>query len=239
MELIELMAGRLHLLRFGIGQAYLWQDPGSLTLVDTGPPGSAPRIAEALRGLGYRPGDLTRVILTHFHPDHVGAAAEVSSWGDATVLAHQLDAPVIRGEVPGPPPVLTPAERELHAHIAAAADGFAPAPAARVDIELGHGDTLDFGAGASVVGAPGHTAGSIAVYLPVHRVVLTGDSAARASDGRVILGPFNVDRDQAIASFRRLAELEVDIACFGHGDPVLSGASAELQAVAGQRDFDL
>jgi glyoxylase-like metal-dependent hydrolase (beta-lactamase superfamily II) len=83
-----------------------------------------------------------------------------------------------------------------------------------------------------VVGAPGHTAGSIAVHLPAHRILLTGDSIARAPDGRVILGPFNVDRNLAIASLRQLAELDVDVACFGHGDPVLSGATAELRSVA-------
>ncbi|EPJ35587.1 hypothetical protein STAFG_7342 [Streptomyces afghaniensis 772] len=33
---------RLHLLRFPVGQAYLWHDGGELTLVDAGPAGSGP-----------------------------------------------------------------------------------------------------------------------------------------------------------------------------------------------------
>jgi hypothetical protein len=39
METIEMLPGLLHMFRFGVGQAYLWQDPGSLTLIDAGPPG--------------------------------------------------------------------------------------------------------------------------------------------------------------------------------------------------------
>ena len=83
---------------------------------------------------------------------------------------------------------------------------------------------------------PGHTDGSIAIHLPAHRLLFTGDAAARAPDGRVILGPFNVDRAEAISSFRKLAGFDVDVACFGHGDPVLADGSAALRE-ATERDF--
>ena len=230
MEVIELLPGRLHLLRFNFGQAYLWQDPGSVTLIDTGPSGSSWRIAEMIRGLGYRPGDLRYLILTHCHRDHAGAAADIGGWDNVTVLAHGLDAPVIRGEVPGRRAELTDEERELWALIRTTVGRVPPAPAARVDGEVDHGDVLDFGGGASVIAAPGHTEGSIAIYLPEHRILFTGDTVARAPDDRVILGPFNVDRKQSIASFGHLAEIDADIACFGHGDPVVGGASAALRA---------
>ena len=80
-----------------------------------------------------------------------------------------------------------------------------------------------------MIGVPGHTDGSIAIHCPAHRVLFTGDSVARTPDGRVILGPFNVDRDEAIGSFRKLAELDVDVACFGHGEPVLADGAAALR----------
>lgn len=51
-------------------------------------------------------------------------------------------------------------------------------------------------------------------------------------DGDVILGVFNLDRSEAAASFRRLAALDVDVACFGHGEPVLNDASTRLREVA-------
>jgi glyoxylase-like metal-dependent hydrolase (beta-lactamase superfamily II) len=78
--------------------------------------------------------------------------------------------------------------------------------------------------GAHVLSVPGHTDGSIAIHLPRHGVLFTGDAVAQR--GRVpILGVFNVDRDRAAESLRRLAELQVKLACFGHTDPLrLAGA---------------
>lgn len=82
-----------------------------------------------------------------------------------------------------------------------------------------------------VVEVPGHTPGSIAIYLPGERVLFTGDNIASV-EGRPILGPFNVARHDAIASFRKLAQLNVEIACFGHGDPIVRNAGAALNAAA-------
>ncbi|MGH8572996.1 MAG: MBL fold metallo-hydrolase [Gammaproteobacteria bacterium] len=116
---------RPHLYRLVLGryQAYLWHDDDSVTLIDTGEAGSGPAIDASLRQLGLAPGDLDRLVLTHFHDDHTGSAAEVSSWGAVQVIAHAADAPVIRGDVTGPPPNFTDIERALHARIAAVSVG--------------------------------------------------------------------------------------------------------------------
>ena len=225
MDVLELTP-RLHLLRFAVGQAYLWRDGADLrdlTLVDSGPPGSGPAIA----GLVRETGTLRRLVLTHFHDDHAGAAAEIGSWPGVTVLAHRADAPIVRGDVPPPPPDLTEFERGLHARVAA---GLTRAPAARVDVELDDGDDLDIADGARVVHVPGHTDGSIALHLPAERVLFTGDVLAE-HEGRILVGPFNLDREQAAASARALAALDVDTACFGHGEPLVGGAADRLRAV--------
>jgi hypothetical protein len=47
-----------------------------------------------------------------------------------------------------------------------------------------------------------------------------------------MLGVLNLDRDQALASFRRPAALDTDLACLGHGDPVTGRASAVLRKSA-------
>ncbi|AQS70994.1 MBL fold metallo-hydrolase [Streptomyces pactum] len=227
MDVIELLP-RLHLLRFPVGQAYLWRDGDDLTLIDAGPAGSGARIAALAGSLGR----VRRVVLSHFHEDHAGGAQEVAALTGAEVVAHALEAPVVRGEVPGPPPEFEDWERPLHA------DALRRLPKGGFDrparvTEVSDGDVLDFGGGARVVHAPGHTDGSIGLHLARHGVLFTGDAvAASPVDGSVMLGVFNVDRDRAVGSFGRLAGLDTEVACFGHGDPVTGGAGDVLRASA-------
>ncbi len=231
MDVIELLP-RLHLLRFPVGQAYLWRDGDELTLVDAGPAGSGAPIAEAVSALGRDPRDVRRIVLTHFHGDHAGGAGEFAALSGAEVLAHRLDAAAVRGDVPGPPPVFEDWERPLHeqaTRLLPRGDYVRP----RQVTELSGGDVLDVGSGAHVVHVPGHTHGSIALHLPEHGVLFTGDTvAASPVDGAVMPGVFNLDRAQVLAACRRLAELDAEVACFGHGDPVTEQAARALRNAA-------
>lgn len=198
----------------------MWQDGEDLTLVDTGTVDCAAGIEEVLEGR------LRRIVLTHWHPDHAGSAAELAGRHGAEVVAHRLEAPVIRGQVPGAPPVL----EEFEVPILAAVPPVPPAPPCRVEREVEAGDVLEFGGGAVVVAVPGHTDGSIALHLPGPGVLFTGDAVANVS--RTMLGVFNTDRVQAVASLRLLANLDAETAVFGHGDPIRQRASAALRTAA-------
>jgi glyoxylase-like metal-dependent hydrolase (beta-lactamase superfamily II) len=234
MDLVALTS-RLTFLRFPVGHVYLWAEPEGLTLVDSGLPGSAPAIADAIRELGHRPEDVRRLVLTHFHEDHVGSAAEIAGWGEVEVVAHRDDVPYIQREQAGPPPDLLDWERPLYEQVTAGLPADPPAPV-RVDRPVGDGDVLDFGGGAHVVGAAGHTPGSLGLFLSGSGVLFTGDAVARTPDGEVILGVFNADRAGAAASFARLAAVNAEIACFGHGEPLTEGAADRLRAAANRPD---
>ncbi|MFD4025943.1 MBL fold metallo-hydrolase [Streptomyces sp. NPDC058576] len=225
MDLVEVLP-QLHMFRFRIGQAYLWRDGADLTLIDAGDVDSATAIEDAIRSLGHHPAGIRRIVITHGHRDHYGAARELADRHGAEIVAHALDAPAVRGERPVPEPDLLDWERPLWEHGLTCPD----APPTRVDREVTGGEVLPFGDGARVVHAPGHTAGSIALHLPRHGVLFTGDTAAFAD--RVMLGVFNVDRAEAAGTFRRLAALAPRTVCFGHGDPLTENAAALLAAAA-------
>ncbi|MFC9701138.1 MBL fold metallo-hydrolase [Streptomyces sp. NPDC056943] len=219
---------RLHLLDFTIGQAYLWRDEEELTLVDAGWAGSADAVSAAIRAAGLDPDRLRRIVLTHCHKDHVGAARELADRHGAEIIAHRLDAPVIRGDAQLPAPVLLDWERPLFEHGMTVPE----APPTRVDREVEDGEELGFGDGAVVVHTPGHTPGSLAVHLPRHGVLFTGDTVASVPD--VMFGVFHVDRALALDSMRRLAKLAPSVLCCGHGAPVTTDTAARFAAAAEQ-----
>jgi glyoxylase-like metal-dependent hydrolase (beta-lactamase superfamily II) len=222
----QLVVPGLHVLEFEIGQVYLWGWEDSLTVVDTGIAGSAVAILQAIEAIGYRPEQVNEIVLTHSHNDHRGGAAELVARTGARVIAHRADAPVIRGQQPETPPDLTEFERPFAEAIFPRVP---PAQPVDVDREVDDGDAT--AGDGLIVGVPGHTPGSIALLVPELGALFTGDTIAFFG-GNPILGPFNIDRARAIESVRKQARLEFEVACFGHGPPIVGGASRRIRALA-------
>lgn len=211
----------LWMISTGFPQVYLWRDGAALTMIDAGFPGDGPALAAEVESLGFSTSAVRRLVLTHHHEDHTGAAAEVRGWGDVEVIAHRHDASIVRGDEQPPPRTLSDEERALFERLSA---DIPPAPPCRVDTEVTEGDTIDFGGGALVVSGAGHTAGSIALLVTGGRVLFTGDLIVRMPGG-LSLGLFNDDRARAARSAASLTELDVDLLCPGHGDPLADAAA--------------
>ena len=211
--------------------AYLLLDR-TLTLIDTGRPGNAEAILGYLRGLSLAFVDLAEIVITHHHVDHAGSAAAIKRRALPVVSAHPADAPFISGECPQPPP--RGALMHLIFRLVPALSRFDPVA---VDVPLEEGDELDILGGGTVIHVPGHTPGSIALHFPEERLLVCGDAINRRVNW---LGPppkpFSIDMEQALTSLRRLAELDFDVLCPGHGDPVIGGADQRVRAMV--RDLE-
>ena len=88
---------------------------------------------------------------------------------------------------------------------------------------VGDGDSV---LGIDVIETPGHTPGHISLIDPELSLLIAGD--ALVGDAGGVGGPiprFTNDLDLAIQSVVKLGGLAFDAAVFGHGEPVLSGAS--------------
>ena len=86
----------------------LRDDDGQVTLIDMGLPSSGKKVIAALRSIGSGPSDVTRLLLTHCHPDHAGGAAYVSRGTGKPVDVHQEDAEYVRS---GTQPDVDPTSR--------------------------------------------------------------------------------------------------------------------------------
>jgi glyoxylase-like metal-dependent hydrolase (beta-lactamase superfamily II) len=187
---------------------------GEALLVDSGLPGSSAVILRGLKRLGMVPEQLTRVALTHFHPDHAGGLGQLVAGRTVAVAAHSSEADIIEGKVPLPTVMPERPLGDMTQPVVAKLMG-RPVP---VEQRLEDGDVIPFGTEVRVVHVPGHTEGSIALLLPEKGVVIVGD-ALQYKLARQLSLPVTLGADrlkQAIRSLEKLARLDFETICFSH-----------------------
>lgn len=185
-----------------------------LTLIDTGFRGSSVQIVEFIHSLGRSEKEISLIIITHGHFDHVGGLPELKSLTRAKVAAHKAEITDIDSPLHYPR-VTRPLVR-IKA-FSALRSAFTVEPT-EVDIELEDGEMLKPLSGLKVIHTPGHTPGSISLFSPQYKLLIVGD----ALNKRHWLPPRSASTDsaQALESIRKMAQLNFDILCFGHGRPL-------------------
>ena len=84
-----------------------------------------------------------------------------------------------------------------------------------------------------IIETPGHTPGHISVLDPAAGILVTGDALNGEGGGVIGANPsFSEDTDAANASVANLSGFDYEVALFGHGEPILVGASAAVAALA-------
>lgn len=200
------------------GNVYLVEDGEALTLIDTGLPRSDKKIIKYIESLGHQPVDVTRIVLTHFHIDHVGSLKKIKEATGAKVAAHEIDAEIISGKKAAPKP------KNL---MIKALTSVVKADPVDVDLPLKDNDKIGR---LTVIYTPGHSEGSIALFDAERKVMFVGDTV-RFNDGKIEGPPerFTLDPQKAKESIGRIASFDFDILLSGHGDPLMPNASQRLK----------
>jgi glyoxylase-like metal-dependent hydrolase (beta-lactamase superfamily II) len=172
---------------------------GELILVDTGAGWSVDKIVNNIKELALDCKNLTRILLTHCHIDHIGGAPEIKRRFGSRIYIHKLDAPPLENG----DPVLTAANWYQ--------TSFPPTPA---DVKFNLPEEILAIDEQKIVclHTPGHTPGSICIYLD--------KSGKRILFGQDLHGPilpeFGSNLDDWDRSTQKLLDLDADVLCEGH-----------------------
>lgn len=206
---------------------YLLRDGDGVCVFDAGIRAMTP----ALAAIGAQMGGITRVVLSHAHPDHRGAAPGL----DAPVYCHPAD----RADAEGDGGVhyfrfeqLDWWARKPYPHLLEMWDGGPVSIAGTVD----EGDEVaDF----RVIHLPGHAPGLIGLWRESDRLALAADCFYTLDPQTGLFGPprvphraFNHDTEQARTSIRKLAALAPATAWAGHAEPLRGDVAAQLEQAA-------
>jgi glyoxylase-like metal-dependent hydrolase (beta-lactamase superfamily II) len=206
--------------RFGFGlsgildcHVFVLNGGSELALVDCGLglAGDFDKILDNIRDDGLDPKAIRKIMVTHYHADHLGAASEAYQRLDAEVIASKLAAPVIRAGD----------EKAIALDVARAA-GFYPQdyhlPPCPVHRELSEGDVLRVGnLSLQTWETPGHCDGHLSFLMSGgDRTYLIGADLVFWG-GKILLQNIHDCRIDAYASsVAKVAQLDFDALIPGH-----------------------
>jgi glyoxylase-like metal-dependent hydrolase (beta-lactamase superfamily II) len=217
----------------GYVHAFLLDDgEKGLTLVDTLFSTDAHIILAQVESIGKQIRDIQHIILTHAHRSHLGGLARLKELSGAVVYAHEWEADIISGDR-GPQPVSFRPYRPYRAYPLQVGLNLniARHVPLKVDQYVHQGDRIG---PLQVIFAPGHSPGHLAFYWEDKRLLITGDAVCTWPSFTLGWKGFTLNPKQFRQSLFRLAELEADALCVGHGEPIQSGGAARFKAALDQ-----
>ncbi len=193
--------------------AFLLECGSHLALIETGPESTAENLEAGIRKLGFQPADVRKVLVTHVHLDHAGAAGWWAQQG-AQIYVHERGA----RHLVDPSKLITGARMVYGDQLEALWGEVRPIPQAQVTA-LSDGDTVEVGA--TTIRAwdtPGHARHHHAFV--VDGVAFTGDVAGVRLPGQTYISPATApsqfEPEPYVASIRRLAEAKFDALYLTH-----------------------
>lgn len=238
---MEIVPGLHCLAGVGLGvNAYLWRpqakgDAGACAgtvLFDCGYPWQATALVDSLERLGCPIQRLTAIAITHDDYDHSGALAELVTLTNAQVVAHRLEAESLQNGSWREIPLRRNVTNLLTRTVIGLA--YAARPKQSITVTRPVEDGAELPGGWIAIHTPGHTPGHLAFWRPETRVLIAGDAIGSPISGevRANTGNYSVDDEEVVRSVRKLAALQPDTICFGHGREIIGGAAPMLDRLA-------
>lgn len=224
----------LHQIRFSGVNGYLLESKSDgLILIDAGVEGSGGAVRGAVESLGHNLRDIRHILVTHCHPDHAGGLAALKTLTGARVYMHKRDAMLVATgramrRMPPSPGLLN---RILYQVMIAPKPQ--TVPPVKADVLVGHGDEVPVAGGITVIHTPGHTEGHLVFLARKQRVAFLGDAAANLFGLRPMMAYEHYQ--QGIMSLQNLSRYDFEVACFGHGPAIRSGAGKRFKDLWGGR----
>ena len=225
----ELVVPGVYQISLGFVNAFLLESDDGLILIDTGIPGSADKILGAISALGKQPADIHQILVTHLHADHTGNLAALKRATGAPIYMHPLDAALVRKGIAGRPMTPAPGLMPRLMHTMMSFRGAPVVEAVETDHEVNEGDVLPLAGGIQVITTPGHSAGQVAFLWPHNGGVLFAGDVAGNMSNKLSISIVYEDMPLGIKSLKKLAGMHFETAIFGHGGPIVSGASEQFR----------
>jgi glyoxylase-like metal-dependent hydrolase (beta-lactamase superfamily II) len=207
---------------------YLVTSGPLLVLIDAGMRGSSKKVDSYLKNLRKNLPDIKYIFITHADMDHVNGLAELKKLTGAKVVIHAGELPALAGNS-------TSRLRNQGIFVKTLMrilSGLVKSPRVEPDIIIKEDVAL---AGLQIIHTPGHSDGSISIYMP-GKVIFVGDALRSDAKGNPLqpAKALSADYNQAKASVKIIAGLDYDTLLTGHGAPVKGDAVAKVRKLLAQ-----
>ena len=167
---------------------YLVKGGGETMLIDCGwnTDNAYHALEEGMKEHNSHPSEVTKLFITHVHPDHYGMAGRLKQLATLDLIIHEKDAEVINSRYFSPTNLTEQMGKFMHANGVPPMDApsmargslgmlqnVSPAPA---DTIVKGGEILKLGDFEfEIIWTPGHSPGHICLYEPNRKILFTGD----------------------------------------------------------------